>query len=180
MPRRRFVSGWAAVAVLFAAAVVLFVRGMSEVQSVDEPSAVGVAVVGKALPDVAVHDLAGRSVSLRSYVGRPLWIDFFETWCPPCKAETPDIERRFAADRSLGLTVVGVDLEEGPKEVAAFRKSFGIRYAMAIDDGAAVKDFEIQTIPVSVFVDASGVVRGIRIGQMDGATMDAELRKILR
>jgi thiol-disulfide isomerase/thioredoxin len=177
---RHFTLGWAAVAVLFAVAVVLFVRGMYGVESVDEPSMVGVAAVGKALPDVRVRDLAGNAVSLRSFVGKPLWIDFFETWCPPCRAETPDIEQRYDADRSVGLIVIGVDIEEGPAQVAAFRKAFGTRYPMAIDDGAAVQAFEVQTIPMAVFVDASGIVRGIRIGQMDGPTMDDELRRILR
>jgi cytochrome c biogenesis protein CcmG/thiol:disulfide interchange protein DsbE len=176
---RSFVFGWTAVVLLFILAWVLFARGMDGVDSFETPDSIGSAAVGRPLPDLKLTGLDGRTKSLAAFRGHPLWMNFFETWCPPCKAEVPDIERHYESHRADGLVVLGVDIEEKPAQVEAFEKRFGTAYPLAIDGGAVSDAFDVQTIPVSVFVDSAGTIRAIRIGQMDSDTMDASLRKIL-
>src|SRR5205807_10030753 len=154
-------------------------RGMGKVARVNTLVSSGAATVGSPLPDAPLVNIDGKPTSLRAYAGHPLWVNFFATWCVPCKAELPEIERRYMADKSGGLIVLGVDQQESSFAVAVFVKSFGVTYPIAIDQGAAANLFAVHTIPLSMFVDASGTVRSIRMGQMQPETMDAALQTIL-
>jgi thiol-disulfide isomerase/thioredoxin len=176
---RTGLAGWLFIVVLLGLAVWLFVRGMSGVRDVNAPVNMGKAGVGRRLADVGLTRLDGSPLRLRSFEGHPLWINFFETWCVPCKAEIPEIEQRYAALRPRGLIVVGVDMDESPEVVAAFAKRFRMKYPVAIDDGPAGAAFDIRNIPVSVFVDQAGTVRAMHIGQMPPPVMDADLRQIM-
>ena len=176
---RAFVLGWVAVVLLFVLAWLLFEHGMSGVHSFDQPGRIGAAAVGRPVPPIQVTALDGRETSLASYRGHPVWINFFATWCAPCKAEAPDIQRRYANDASRGLVVVGVDLEETRSAAAQFARRFQTTYPLLIDDGAAESAFDVQTIPVSVFVDRGGIIRAIRVGQMSPSAMDDALATIL-
>jgi thiol-disulfide isomerase/thioredoxin len=116
---------------------------------------------------------------LRSYAGHPLWVNFFATWCVPCKAELPEIERRYKTYNGVGLVVLGIDQQESSYAVSAFAKSYGVTYPLAIDQGAAASLFSVHLLPLSMFVDVTGTIRLIRIGQMQPDAMDAALETIL-
>lgn len=179
-PGTRFlVAGWITVAILFILAWFVYARGMRDVAGVATPFASGAVAVGKPLPDAPLTRLDGSKVSLSTFVGHPLWLNFFATWCKPCKAELPEIERRYSADKAAGLVVLGIDQQEPAAAVSAFTGHFGVTYPVAIDAGAAAVLFDLRTIPLSVFVDASGTVRAIRLGQMEPGAMDEALREIL-
>lgn len=180
-PSRFLVPGsWAAIILLFVLAVLMFARGMHGVAAVNAPDRTGSVAVGSRLPDVRITALDGRASSLRAYAGHPLWLNFFATWCVPCKAELPEIERRYQTDKPAGLVVLGLDQQESAFAVRDFTRQFGVTYPVAIDDGPAAVAFQVRTIPLSVFVDAGGTVRAIHIGQMQPTDMDAALRSILR
>lgn len=161
------------------AAVLIFKHGMATVADVRSPQTSGKVMVGGALPALALQTLTGSTVSLRAYVGHPVWVNFFATWCEPCKAELPQIERRYKTDKSAGLVVFGVDQQEQAIAVKSFTAHYGVTYPIAIDPGVAALAFNIHTIPLSVFVDSTGIVRYISIGQMQPAEMDRALRTIL-
>lgn len=171
---------WACLILLILLAAALFVRGMGRVSDVRTPSSSGSLHLDGSLPDIALRTLTGKPVSLLAYAGHPVWINFFATWCQPCKAELPEIERRYLADKSKGLVVFGVDQQESAVAVRSFTSHFGVTYPVAIDPGQAAVAFDLHTIPLSVFVDARGVIRYIRVGQMQPADMDAALRTILQ
>jgi len=175
----RAIAGWVAVAALLVLAAALFVHGMRSVADFNTPQTSGRATVGEPLPDAPLATLDGGHTSLAAYAGRPLWINFFETWCVPCKAEVPAIEARFAEHRSGGLMVLGVDEQETPAQVGLFEHRFGVTYPLAIDGGAAATAYQVQVIPVSVFVDPHGVIARIWIGEMQPAVMDEALAQIL-
>ncbi len=176
---RIYVLSWIAVGLVIVLAVLLFARGMKQVAAVNAPVTSGAAVVGTPLPDVQLRFTDGSATSLHAFVGHPLWINFFATWCVPCKAELPEIERRYAKYQTSGLVVLGIDQEESSDAVTPFVKRFALTYPVTIDTGAAADLFNIHVIPMSIFVDASGTIRSIRIGQMQPDSMDDAILSIL-
>ena len=161
------------------AAILVFKNGMVGVNEVRRPQSSGKVMVGGALPDLALRSLTGSTVGLRAYAGHPVWVNFFATWCEPCKAELPQIEQRYKTRKADGLVVYGVDQQEQAIAVKSFTAHFGVTYPIAIDPGTAALAFDIHTIPLSVFVDSTGIVRYISVGQMQPAEMDAALKTIL-
>jgi peroxiredoxin len=152
---------------------------MASVAEVRQPQSTGKVMVGGALPDLTLKSLTGSTVKLRAYTGHPVWVNFFATWCEPCKAELPQIEQRYKSRRAEGLVVYGVDQQESAIAVKTFTAHYGVTYPIAIDPGDAAFAFNIHTIPLSVFVDSTGLVRYISIGQMQPAEMDEALKTIL-
>ncbi len=137
------------------------------------------ATVGHPLPDLIGQRLDGSVVSIRSYEGRPLWLNFFATWCPPCNVEMPEIERRYRVDSPKGLVVVAVDQQENPTLVRRFVGELSLSFPVIIDGGSGARAFGINALPVSVFVDARGIIRLVRYGQLDSADMDKAITTIL-
>jgi thiol-disulfide isomerase/thioredoxin len=170
---------WLLVIVLVCVAVLLYGREMRAMTQIVMPDSSGNAAVGHALTDARVESLDGHKTSLRAFVGHPLWINFFATWCEPCKAETPALEREYVAQKAHGLIVVGIDEQESAAAVRSFVRRFGTTYPMVIDSGPAEAAYHAQIIPLSVFVDGSGTVRRIYIGQMQAARMDDAIALIV-
>lgn len=112
--------------------------------------------VGRQAPAFVLEDLRGKPVTLESFRGRPLLVNFWGTWCPPCRAELPELVR--LADESAGcLEVVGVTLGSGSAaEIGAFAAAHAIRYPLLIGDARIVADYNVETLPLSVLVDAQG------------------------
>jgi cytochrome c biogenesis protein CcmG, thiol:disulfide interchange protein DsbE len=131
------------------------------------------------LPDVTLAALDGSTLPLRQYAGHPLWINFFATWCPPCVAEIPDIERLYRTDKSKGLIVLGIDRQENAAVVRHFAAQHGLSYSLAIDNGAVAQALDLGALPVSVFVSRDGTVRAIRSGQLSAADMQTDVGSVL-
>jgi len=131
------------------------------------------ASVGKPLPDLTLETMDGSSERLQPAHGRVTFVNVFATWCPPCKAETPDLVSFAAAWASRGVEVIGIDQQETPAQVAAFRARYRIGYPVLIDTGRATKDLlGARVIPRTIVVDGSGVVRTVFSGPMTRAQMD--------
>jgi cytochrome c biogenesis protein CcmG, thiol:disulfide interchange protein DsbE len=175
MMRKTLKSGvWLVVLGLFVIAGLLVIRDYRAFRQEAASSA-----VGKVAPNAPVTTLAGESMQLRALRGHPVWLNFFATWCPPCKAETPDVEARYRALRSRSLEVLGIDQEESPQLVEPWIKKFGITFPVVIDEGPAAASYDVFMLPTSVFIDAGGIVRAVHIGQMTPSQMDTDLKRIL-
>jgi cytochrome c biogenesis protein CcmG/thiol:disulfide interchange protein DsbE len=128
-------------------------------------------VVGSPAPDFVLESTAGQAISLGSLAGRPVLLNFWATWCGPCKEEIPylqDLSRdRDWLDR--GLEVVAVDIQEGRQEVQEFMKEFGMTYRVLLDGSGEVAGlYNIRGIPTTVFIDKVGIIRYIKIGTFTG------------
>jgi thiol-disulfide isomerase/thioredoxin len=129
--------------------------------------------VGQALPALPLEGLDGSAVDLSTERGRITFVNVFATWCPPCRAETPDLAA-FAQEASAkGIDVLGIDQQETPAAVDAFRRAFHTGYPMLIDPGWETKDaLGARLIPRTIVVDGKGIVRAIVSGPMTRAQMD--------
>lgn len=178
---RAGIAGWVIAAILFVIAGAIFVTSLQQTATVpltgDRIS--GSARVGSPAPEVELVALDGKHLTFAAYRGKPVWVNFFATWCPPCKDELPEIERRYQRLHGRGLVVLGVDQQEAPRLIKPFIARFGLRYPVVVDDGQGAITYDLIALPTSVFIDRDGVVRFIQIGEMSPLLMDTALAKIL-
>jgi thiol-disulfide isomerase/thioredoxin len=121
------------------------------------------------VPDLKMPDLAGQEKSLRDFLGHPLIINFWATWCAPCRREIPLLQQLRHAYQRDGLTVVGIAVDFR-SAVADYVRRQAIDYPLLIgeDSGlAAAEQFGMQTVlPFSVFADAQGRIVALKIGEL--------------
>lgn len=138
-----------------------------------------IAQIGKAAPAFAFTSLDGKRQTSARFHGRPLFVNFFATWCPPCKLEVPNIVKNYPAYRGK-VSFLGLDQEESPDLVKPFLKQYAIRYEVGIDEGQVGSDYGVAAIPQSIFIDRHGIVRAIWRGYMPPNVFAANLALIDR
>lgn len=122
--------------------------------------------VGRPAPDFALKDLEGRTVRLSALRGRPVLINFWATWCPPCREEMPHIEEFVRRYRGQ-IEVLGVDVGEPPELVKAFLEKNPYSWRFLLDsDGRVMERYMAFAIPTSYFIDGEGVIRAAYTGSM--------------
>ena len=122
-------------------------------------------------------DLDGAAVRLADLRGRPVWISFWASWCPPCQAETPVLRDTFAAYKARGLALVAVSVQESTvDDVRAYATKYGLQYTVAADlAGDVFRRYRVYGLPTQVFLDADGIIRAIVQGPVDAKIAAANL-----
>ncbi len=137
------------------------------------------ARAGTRAPDWAAPTLTGRELRFASLGGRPVYLNFFASWCHGCNEEADSIDataRRFA---KRGLRVVGIDVGENVKMAAAFRDWHHLRYPIVVDSGRIREAYHVGALPVQVFIDRNGMVVNIVRGQLSADAMRANVQNVL-
>jgi peroxiredoxin len=137
------------------------------------------ARVGEPAPNWSEPTAPGGSLSLASLRGKVVYLNFFATWCPPCNEEAPAIDALQREFGSKGLQVVGVDVLENAGKAASFRKQHNLSYPAVVDDGTLRDEYQVNGLPVHVFIDRSGVVRKIVVGELSAGDMRANVLRLL-
>jgi cytochrome c biogenesis protein CcmG/thiol:disulfide interchange protein DsbE len=136
-----------------------------------------VATVGKPAPAFVLEDLSGAPLSSKTLRGKPLYINVFATWCPPCRIELPEVVRSY--DRYKAKVVfLGVDEQEPAGKVEPFRRAMGIRYQVAVDQGQMEASYRAHSVPTSVFIDRRGIVRALYRGPIPEHLLEKYLNLI--
>ncbi len=133
---------------------------------------------GFAAPDFTAQALDGSRVRLADLRGRPVVINFWATWCPPCKEELPHLQSAAAA---YGPQVVflGVDNAEPADTVGAFVRANGVSYTILTDPSAAIaRLYQVNGLPTTFFVDRDGVIRDMMMGPLTPAVLQDKLISI--
>ncbi|CAB1129153.1 Thiol-disulfide isomerase or thioredoxin [Candidatus Hydrogenisulfobacillus filiaventi] len=127
-------------------------------------SAAGVLAPGQPAPPFTLPATNGQPVSLASLRGQPVWLNFWATWCPPCRAEIPDLEQ--VARRYQGrFRLIGINLEENPATVRSFMAAHGMNYPVLLDStGEVAANYGVTAIPTSVFISPQGRILAVRVG----------------
>ncbi len=116
--------------------------------------------VGQPAPDFTATTLSGKSVRLADFRGKTLVLNFWATWCPPCRAETPDMIASYRTLRSSSVAFLGLDSTEQAPIIRAFVAAKGLPYPVAIDtEKKAVNAYDVRGIPTTFVIDANGIVR---------------------
>lgn len=135
-----------------------------------EPQLPGVGEMNRPAPDIALPALDGGEVRLSDYRGQVVLVNFWGTWCEPCKEETPALQQAYEDLKGEGLVILGVNLrkqEPSDEAVQTFLSQYGVTYRTALDvEGEAARQFQISPIPTSYFIDPAGNIRFVRVGTL--------------
>jgi thiol-disulfide isomerase/thioredoxin len=136
--------------------------------------------VGQPAPALVVPQVGGGTIDLANLKGKPVWINFMATWCPPCQHEFPlmnGFAARYAKD---GLVIIAVDVREEEGAVATFAEGLGATFPLGLDtDGTAASTWDAVALPVHFWIDATGIVRDGALGGIGPDVMANGLKTIL-
>jgi cytochrome c biogenesis protein CcmG/thiol:disulfide interchange protein DsbE len=136
--------------------------------------------IGKPAPDFRAFDLDGSPVELSAYRGHPVWLTFWATWCPPCRAEAPDIQAAYQQSKDQGLIILAVNVGEDQATVRDYVQRLGLTFTIAGDPTTEVGAlYRVSGLPSHFFIDADGVLRDTKLGSLGPAAIQQELGKIL-
>ena len=127
-------------------------------------------------PEFSLTDLSGQKLDLSSYRGKVVLLDFWATWCVPCRTEIPrfvDLQNKY---RDRGLQVIGISLDDDPKVAGAFYQQFQINYPVAVGDASLAERYGgILGLPVNYLIDREGRIYAKHVGEVDISLIDKEV-----
>jgi cytochrome c biogenesis protein CcmG, thiol:disulfide interchange protein DsbE len=135
----------------------------------------------RATPDIILDTLDGGQFKLSDQIGQPVVVNFWATWCLPCRAEMPAFEEVYRNHRDQGLVVVGVDVAESPDVVAKFVSEAGATFPIALDvSGEVTELYRIQGMPTTFFVGRDGKIKDTVIGgPLTKAAIESKVNDLL-
>ncbi len=136
---------------------------------------------GEAAPSFTLPDTSGKSVALASFRGRVVAVNFWATWCGPCREEIPELAKVYAAHRNGCFEMLGVASESGARdEVVAAAEKYGVNYPVLLDDEGKAGDlFKIAAYPRTFLIDADGRVRKVFEGAVERDDLEKALAPLL-
>ena len=138
------------------------------------------AAVGEPAPLFTLTSLDGREVSLESFRGRPVMLNFWASWCLPCRKELPLLLATASRHRDEGLALVGVVYQDEVAPARSFHRYIGGDWPGLVDpEGEVASAYLVRGVPQTFFIDRAGVLRGHHIGEVDQPDLDANLPAIL-
>ncbi|MGH7418259.1 MAG: peroxiredoxin family protein [Candidatus Rokuibacteriota bacterium] len=120
-------------------------------------------------PDFTLPSLPGGTVALQAHRGSVVFLNFWATWCPPCKEEMPSMERLYRRFKDRGFTILALSLDTGdPGKVATFVKALDLTFPIGLDlKGEVANRYAIRGLPGSFLIDRSGEIIAVAIGPRD-------------
>jgi len=136
--------------------------------------------VGDKAPDFMLQNLDGKAASLSQFNGKVIMLDFFASWCPPCRQEVPDFVELQKNYGDKGFTMVGVSLVS-PGESKDFAKQAGINYPVLIDDGKVSAIYgPVRSIPTTFLIDRDSKIAKIYIGYRPKDVFEKDIKELLK
>ena len=134
----------------------------------------------QAAPDFTVKDVEGKTITLAGLKGKVVLVNFWATWCPPCRAEIPDFVAFYNENKDRGLEIVGLSVDEmTAAKLKPFVKQFKMTYPVALATSKIIRDFDPgDAIPTTIVIDKNGVIRDKQVGAMDRAALDKLFLKL--
>ncbi len=131
-------------------------------------------------PDFTLTSFDGRTVKLSELRGQVVIINFWASWCPPCREEAAYLEETWRKYEDQGVIFIGVDWVDTKKEALAYMKEFDLTYFNGPDIGTVIADaYNIKGVPETFYVAKNGELRGVHIGPLKSPILDEKIEELL-
>ncbi len=137
----------------------------------------------RAAPDFTLRSLDGPNLRLQEQRGRVVLVNFWATWCGPCRQEMPHLNRLYEKYRAAGFTLLGVNIDDDARNAAGLSTKLGLKFPVLLDTDKKVSHlYDLATMPSTVLIDRDGRVRFIHLGYKDGYenTYEKQIRELLK
>ncbi len=135
---------------------------------------------GALAPDFSLADLSGQPVSLSSFRGKVVLLDFWATWCVPCREETPHLVGLQNKYGGQGLQIIGVSMDDGPEPVRDFYQHFKMNYPVVMGDAKTGELYGgVLGLPIAFIIGPDGRITSKHIGSTDISVFEKEVVKLL-
>jgi peroxiredoxin len=135
---------------------------------------------GKAKLNFKLKDMNGATVNLADYKGKVILLNFWATWCGPCKVEIPEFIRAYEAHKDRGFVVLGVSIDDTPDQLKAFAAQYKVNYPMLLNQEDVEQAYgPLYGVPVSFFIGRDGLICRKQMGEVKKETLEQELRSLL-
>lgn len=137
---------------------------------------------GQHAPDFELKDLQSKTVKLSDFKGKKVLINFWATWCPPCRMEMPHMQKFYEDYSSQGVVILGINItatEQSPDAAIPFAKKYGLTYPIVLDENGTTMDkYQVTAYPTTYVVDSQGIIREVFQGAINYNIMKDEISKI--
>jgi thiol-disulfide isomerase/thioredoxin len=136
-------------------------------------------LIGKNAPDFTLESIFGKTISLKDFQGKIILLDFFATWCGPCRMEMQHLKKVYDEYKEKDFIIISIDLYEDAEKVKDFVNENGIEWIVVIDkDGVATRNYLIEAIPTLFLIDKNGIVRFVNVGVIDDNSLRNDIVKL--
>ena len=167
----------------FAAALPATLRRMSSLAVLVAGTAVAAIAPSSTAPDFTLHTMNGPNMRLQEQRGKVVMINFWATWCGPCRQEMPHLDRLYDKYKSSGFVLMGINVDDDTRNAVAVAAKLGVRFPVLLDtDKQVSRLYDLSTMPSTVIVDRDGKVRYVHRGYLTGYedTYDKQVRELLK
>ena len=150
--------------------------------SVAGPASSAIAPASAA-PDFTLHAMGGPNLRLKEQRGRVVMVNFWATWCGPCRQEMPQLNRLYEKYKGSGFVLLGVNVDDDVSKAAEVASKLGVTFPVLLDtDKAVSKLYDLSTMPSTVIIDRDGKVRYVHRGYLTGYedNYEKQIRELLR
>jgi peroxiredoxin len=134
-------------------------------------------------PDFTLKSAEGRNLRLQEQRGQVVLVNFWASWCGPCKVEMPHLNKLHDKYKASGFTLLGVNIDDDPRHGAATAAKWGLRFPVLLDaDKRVAKLYDLGSMPATVLIDRDGKVRFLHRGYREGmeAQYEAQIRELVK
>jgi len=139
------------------------------------------AQVGKVLDNFTLTDVNGTTVQLNDFAGQTVLINAWATWCPPCRAEMPDLNSYYQAHKDQGFTILAVNAGDSASDAAAFVNQNQLGFPVLLDPAInLLNSLGVRSFPTSIVIGSDGVVKSIHVGMYTLESLETEVTPLLQ
>lgn len=135
-------------------------------------------------PDFSLPTLSGETITLSDLRGQPVLINLWATWCPPCRAEMPDMQKLYEAYQEQGFLILAINAtyQDSQASAAAFVQEYGLTFPILLDtSGETARQYQMRALPTSFFVDREGIIQEVVVGgPMSPALLQVRVEQLLQ
>lgn len=160
---------------------IIFSASLMAKNSSGDAGALGPApVAGHPAPDFELNTLDGNTIRLSDFQGKPVVVNFWATWCPPCRAEFPDFQDA-AVDNADSLVIIGINNTSADQRdnISPFLEEFGITFPIVLDEkGDVVEAYRVLGLPTTVFINSDGIINEVFTGPLNKAYIESKITEL--